>query len=63
MKSDESEFLFSKELRDAMAPFGEMDVRECLNNVEFWKALCKHAGMDDNEFNSILNETSKPEDK
>jgi hypothetical protein len=52
--------LFSKELRDAMAPFGKMDVRDALKSGDFFKALAKHAGMSDEEFDAI---TKKSENK
>ena len=53
--SEKEEFLFSKELRDALQPFAKMDVRECVKSVDFMKALCKHAGMSDDKFDEILN--------
>jgi hypothetical protein len=42
-------------LIDAMVPFGNMDVRDCINSKEWWKALCDYAGMSDEKFNEILN--------
>ena len=47
--------LFSPEMKEALSPFKDMDVRECVKSVDFMKALCKHAGMSDEQFNEILN--------
>lgn len=47
--------LFSKELRDRMEKFGDMDVVEALKNPGFWKELCDHAGMTEEEFENIRN--------
>ncbi len=51
----DEEYLFSKELRDKLQPFSQMDVRDCLANEDFLRTLCKHAGMSDERFNEILN--------
>ena len=45
---------FSKGLRDALSPFGKMDVRDCMRSPDFLRALCKHAGMPDEEFDEII---------
>lgn len=47
--------LFSQELKDALSPFKKMNVKDCVQSVDFWKALCKHAGMSDEKFEEILN--------
>ncbi len=51
---NEDGMLFSKDLRDALKPFEEMTAKEAVGSMDFMKALCKHAGMDDKTFNEIL---------
>lgn len=45
--------LFSKELRERMSKFGDMDVTDSLKNKDFWKEMCAHAGMSEEEFERI----------
>lgn len=52
---DESEYLFSKELRDVLKPFEKMDIRDCIKSAAFCRTLGKHAGMTDEQLDSILN--------
>lgn len=48
-------FVFSKEIRDLLAPFGNMDVREVVKSVEFMKTLSRYAGMSEDQIEEILN--------
>lgn len=54
-------FLFSKELRDRMAKFGDMDVSEALSNPDFFDALLDHAGMDQKEKNALWEKVDRPD--
>ena len=42
-------FLFSKKLRDGMAEFGNMDVRDALTSPDFFNQLLKTKGMSEKE--------------
>jgi hypothetical protein len=55
-KFDEDKYLFPKELRDTLKPFGHMTAKECIESVDFMKTLCLHAGMSEEKFNEILND-------
>lgn len=55
MDKDESEYLFSKDLRDALKPFEKMDVKDCIKSAAFCRALGKHAGMSDEQLDRVLN--------
>ena len=48
-------FVFSKEIRELLAPFGNMDLREVVQSVEFMKTLSRHAGMSEEQIEDILN--------
>lgn len=52
-------FIFSPELRKALKPFGKMDIRESFSSPDFLKALAKHAGMTDSEFENIMGRDLK----
>lgn len=52
---DEKEYLFSKEFRDFLTPFGNMDVTECLKSEEFMRALCMYTGMSYEELDGTLD--------
>lgn len=55
LQPQEDGYLFSKDLRDAMEPFKDMDVNECLESKDWFKALFKHAGISEEEFENILS--------
>lgn len=52
---NEDGMLFSKDLRDRISKFGDMDVTDALKNPDFWKELCAHAGMSEEEIERITN--------
>lgn len=54
LEPQEDGHIFSKSLRETLEPFSKMDVRDCIKSADFMKALCKHAGMSDEEFQEIL---------
>ena len=54
------EFLFSKELREKLAQFGEMDAREALSSPEFLNALLDYAGMDEKQKSDLWDKIGKP---
>jgi hypothetical protein len=58
MKDD---FLFSKELRERMAKFGDMDVGEAIQSPAFFEALLDHAGMDQKQKNDLWEKVGRPD--
>lgn len=62
LQPQEDGHLFSKGLRDALEPFKEMNAGDCIRSPDFMKALCKHAGMTDEQFEDILNNAKEPDD-
>lgn len=52
-KARGDEFLFSPEIRKSMAPFSQKSVKECLRSEDFFRAVFKHAGCSDEEFEEI----------
>ncbi len=59
----DKKYLFSQEMRDALAPFEKMTTQEALGSVDFMRALCLHAGMSKDEFNKILDGDDEDEDE
>lgn len=59
MNKKEDDYLFSKELRDSLKDFGKMDVRDALQNRDFWKALAKHGGMSDEQVDEIFRKNDE----
>ena len=54
IKDNKGNYLFSKELRDAMAPFADMPANEAIRNPDVLKALMKHAGISDEKMDELL---------
>lgn len=51
--------LFSPELKSALSPFGDMDIRDALRHPDFWRSLAKYGGMSDEKINEIMNNSNK----
>ena len=58
MKDD---FLFSKELRDKLEQFGNMDVGEAIASPQFFEVLFEHAGIDKKAQNEIWEKVGRPD--
>ncbi len=54
-------FLFSKDLREKMSKFGNMDVREALKSPAFFDELLDHAGMDTKAKNALWEKVGRPD--
>ena len=48
------DLLFSKEIRDALTPWHEMDITDALNDKEFLRTLAKMGGVTDEELEKIF---------
>lgn len=55
----EEEYIFSKELREKMEKFGEMDVSEALASPDFFEAIMEHAGIDREKRNAIWKKVGR----
>jgi hypothetical protein len=55
------DFLFSKELRDRMSKFNDVDVREAITRADFYDALLDHAGMNQQEKNDLWEKVGRPD--
>lgn len=50
---NEDGMLFSKEFREKMSKFGDMDCADALKSRDFWKELASYGGISDEEFEKI----------
>lgn len=55
------DFLFSKELRDRMDKFGDMDVKDAITSPDFFNELMLHAGMNLNEIKDMWKKVGRPD--
>ena len=55
------DFLFSKELRDRMEKFKDMDVGEAIASSVFYEALLDHAGLTQKEKNDLWEKVGRPD--
>lgn len=58
---DENDFVFSKELREAMSPFKEYTPKECLSSPEFFDALLNFAGLSEEKKKDLWDNVGRPD--
>lgn len=62
MKKDkEEDFLFSKELRDGLAEFEDMEVTEALKSPDFFNAILGVSGLSKEEQKDLWNYVGRPD--
>ena len=55
----EDDFLFSKELRDRLSKFENVNISELITKPEFYIELCKHVGMDLEETKDMFRKVGR----
>ena len=54
-------YIFSKELRETMAKFGEMEVKDALASPDFFIELMNHSGFTIEEAKEIFIKVGRPD--
>ena len=57
----EEDYLFSKDLRDALWKFKDLKAKECMSSPAFLNALLEHAGLSEKEKKDLWKDVGRPD--